>query len=520
MNLTSIRRVALAATVGIAALTMAATMPAFAQEKAVTWGKPLEITGFDVHVAGTVTSWEMYQMVYETLLTTDESLNLQPGLAESWEQKSPTSYVFKIRAGAKFSNGRPVVADDVIGTIERIKDPATASYWGGQLGKIAKMSALDDHTVQVDLEAPYPAFLPALAHITAAIIPVKELKDGSFDPTKQLLGSGPFMVSDHKQDESWTLTRNPHYWRQGHPLVDRIDVPIIPDESARIAALRNGRIDFTTFENPDAPQALASDPNVKTATLKTTNYYRLDVNALKEKSPFHDRRVRQAMNLALDRQAISDLVFAGTTQPDYPVPAAFGKKACRDLPTYALPREERLVKARELLAGAGNTSPEVGLIATSANPVLGRIAQVVQQSLSEAGFKVNILQQPMAEYLQKVFTDGDFDFAASWLAGYTDPTMVISWWNPEFAVWNLAFQENVPDLSKALADVKTMQDGADRDAKLEEICRMIDESANLLALVSKVDYVVYRADEVAVKVPESSGSSNIYQYAAEFEALK
>lgn len=519
MNLTSIRRAALAA-VGVAALATAYAAPAFGQDKVITWGKPLEITGFDVHVAGTVTSWEMYQMVYETLLTTDENLKLQPGLAESWEQKSPTSYVLKIRTAAKFSNGRPVVADDVIGTIERIKDPATASYWSGQLGKIAKMTALDDHTVQIDLEAAYPNFLPALAHITAAVIPIKELKDGSFDPTKQLLGSGPFMVSDHKQDESWTLTRNPHYWREGHPLVDRIDVPIIADDSARIAALRNGRIDFTTFENPDSPQALASDPNIKTITQKTTNYYRIDVNALKETSPFRDRRVRQAMNLALDRQAISDLVFAGTTQPDYPVPAAFGKKACQDLPTYAMPREERLEKARELLTQAGNTSPEVGLIATSANPVLGRIAQVVQQSLSEVGFKVNILQQPMAEYLQKVFTDGDFDFAASWLAGYTDPTMVISWWNPDFAVWNLAFQEKIPELSKALDDVKTMPDGADRDASLVEICRMIDESANLLALVGKVDYTVYRADEIAVKVPTSSGSSNTFQYAAEFEALK
>src|SRR5262249_24584329 len=148
---------------------------------------------------------------------TDDQFKLQPAIAESWQQTSPTSYVFKIRTNAKFSNGRALVASDVIGSLERIKDPKTASYWSVQIGDIARMEAPDDHTVKIELKTPHSAFLPALAHISAAIIPIKELKDGSFDPAKQMLGSGPFMVSDHKQDESWTLVRNPYYWRQGQP---------------------------------------------------------------------------------------------------------------------------------------------------------------------------------------------------------------------------------------------------------------------------------------------------------------
>ena len=91
-------------------------LTAHAADKTLVWGKPAEITSFDVHVAGTVTVWEMYEMVYETLLTADENLKVQPALAESWEQTSPTSYVFKLRPDAKFSNGRPVTAADVAGT--------------------------------------------------------------------------------------------------------------------------------------------------------------------------------------------------------------------------------------------------------------------------------------------------------------------------------------------------------------------------------------------------------------------
>ncbi|SEK67746.1 peptide/nickel transport system substrate-binding protein [Roseovarius nanhaiticus] len=502
---------------GATALLAFAPISAVAQDAVMTWGKPAEITGFDVHVAGTVASWEMYQMVYETLLTTNADLGLAAGLAEKWEQTSPTTYTLTLRDGAAFSNGRAVTSDDVIGSLERIKNPETASYWSPQLGDIARMEATDDRVIEIELASPQASFLPALAHITAAILPMKELEDGSFDPTSQMLGSGPFMVEEHKQDESWTLARNPHYWREGYPLADTLEVPIIPDESARIAALRDGRIDFTTFENPDAQQMLSSAGNVAIDVQQTTNYYRLDVNALDEASPFHDKRVRQAMNLALDRDAINDFVFAGTSSPDYPVPAAFGKDACRNLDTYAMPRDERLEKARGLLEEAGNTSPEIALTLSSANPVLGRIGQVVQQSLGEAGFDVSLNQVPTAEYLQKVFTDGDFDFSASWLAGYTDPGMVIKWWNPEFAVWNAVFHENVPELSQALDDVGAMQDGAERDAKLTEICAMIDDGANILALVGKSDYLAYREDQVDVTLAERSGSANTYQFIAEFD---
>jgi len=492
---------------------------ALAGDNTIVWGKPGEITGFDAHVSGTVNSWQMYQMVYETLLTADATMTLKPGLAASWEQTSPTTYVFKLRPDAGFSNGRLVVASDVIGSLKRIKNPETASYWTAQIGTIAKMEAPDDHTVVVELEKPHTAFLPALAHITAAILPIKELEEGSFDPTSQLLGSGPYMVVEHKQDESWTLARNPYSWHKDSPAPETLSAPIIPDDSARMAALRDGRIDFTTFSNPDVALMLARDKNIEVFPQQTTNYYRMDVNALSEASAFHDKRVRQAFNLALDRDAINNLVFAGTTTVDYPVPAAFGKDACHNVPTYALPRADRLAKAKALLAEAGTPAPGITIMATSADPIYGRIAQVAQQSVAEAGFKVEIVQPPMAEYLDKVFTKGDFDVSLSWLAGYTDPSMVIAWWNPNFAIWNKSFQEDVPELDEALSAVKSLPSGAPRDEKLVEICDMIDDGANLLALVSRTDYIAYRKDKVAVELAPKSGSSSTYQYIYDFKSL-
>jgi peptide/nickel transport system substrate-binding protein len=510
-------------------------------QKVLNWGTGGDVDSMDVHIAGTVNSWQMYEMVYETLLTTDKDMTLRPGLAESWKQTSPTSYQINLRKDAKWSNGRPVVAADVIGSIERITgvemNPAgvaaaktdeekkkasqrIASYWSRQFGVIKSMSAPDDSTVRVELEKPHTAFLPALAHITAAIIPIKELKDGSYDPTRQLLGSGPFMVSAYKPKESWTLVKNPYYWRKGYPKVDTLNVLIIPDEAARVAALRDGRIDYSTFSNPDIGQLVAGDKRLVVTPQNTTNYFRLDINALSDKSAFKDKRVREAMNLAIDRDAIANIVFAGAAKPDYPVPGAFGKTACKDVDTYKLPRAARLEKARALIAATGKPSVDVEIIASTADPIYARIAQVIQQNEKQVGINVKIQQMPVAEYLNKVFTKGEFDSALSWLAGYSDPSMVIAWWNPKFAVWNTVFHEYVPPLADALEKVKGAPEGAERDAQLVDVCRMIDDGANILALVSKVDFIVHRADTMDIRLDPVSGSSNTYQYVAEFASRR
>lgn len=510
-------------------------------QKSLSWGTSLDVDTMDVHIAGTVASWVMYQMVYETLLTTDKDLNLRPGLAESWKQNSPTNYTLNLRRDAKWSNGRPVVAADVVGSLERIAgtemNPAgvaaaktdeekkkvsnrIASYWSRQLGSVKSLTAVDEHTVRVELEKPHTAFLAALAHITAAIIPMKEFKDGSFDPTRQMMGSGPFMVSVHKPKESWTLVRNPYYWRKGYPKVDTLNVLIIPDEAARVAALRDGRIDYSSFANPDIGRLVAGDNNLAVTSQNTTNYFRMDINALSDKSAFKDKRVRQAASLAIDRDAIANIVFAGAAKPDYPVPGAFGKSACKDVDTYKLPRAERLDKARKLMASTGKSNVDVELIATSSDPIYARIAQVVQQNLKPVGINVKIQQMPVAEYLDKVFTKGDFDAALSWLAGYSDPTMVIAWWNPKFAVWNTVFHEYVPALADALEKVRGAPEGAVRDGQLAEICRMIDDGSNILALVSKVDFIVHRKDTMDIRLDPVSGSSNTYQYVAEFASKR
>jgi peptide/nickel transport system substrate-binding protein len=486
----------------------------------ITWGKPSEVLSTDAHLSADGTSWAMYYLVYDTLVTTTDDLKISPGLAESWEQPTPTTYIFKLRKNAAFSNGRPLTSEDVVGSLKRLVDPKLGSYAGRQIGDVKSVVALDDHTVKLELEQPNTAVLSVLSVSMTAIYPMEELENGTFDPTKEMLGSGPFMVAEHRQDESWTLVRNPHYWRQGYPIVDKLLVRIIPDDTARLAALRDGSVDVANFENPDSATLLKGIVNVEPIVQKTTNYFRLDVSALQDNSPFKDIRVRRAMALALDRQRIVNAVFGGESAVDYVVPQAFGKPVCRDHQDYVTPREERIALARELLQEAGAKDLKVGIVASSVLVTFPLIAQVMKASLADVGIEAEVQQIPVADWYQRVFSaKTDFDLALSWLAGYSDPTQILSNWNPEWVGWSTGFMKPNAEYNNTVNEVRQLSDGPERDRAIEKACQIIYDQANILPLISKPDYIGYRKDKINARFSAIEGNFNTLKYITEFSRL-
>jgi peptide/nickel transport system substrate-binding protein len=483
----------------------------------ITWGKPSEVLSTDAHLSADGTSWAMYYLIYDTLVTTTDDLKIAPGLAESWEQPTPTTYIFKLRKNAAFSNGRPLTSEDVVGSLKRLVDPKLGSYAGRQIGDVKSVVALDDHTVKLELARPNTAVLSVLSVSMTAIYPIQELENGTFDPTKEMLGSGPFMVVEHRQDESWTLVRNPYYWRKGYPIVDKVLVRVIQDDAARLAALRDGSVDIANFENPDAPTLLKGILNVEPIIQKTTNYFRLDFSALQDDSPFKDVRVRHAVALALDRQRIVDAVFGGKSAVDYAVPQAFGKPVCRNHPDYVTPREERIAQARKLLQEAGAENLKVGIVASSVLVTFPLIAQVIKANLADVGIDAKVEQVPVADWYQRVFSaKTDFDLALSWLAGYSEPTQILSNWNPEWVGWSAGFMKPSAEFNKAVNEVRQLPDGPERDRVIEQACQIIYDQANMLPLVSKPDYLGYRKDKIMARFSSIEGNFNTLKYITEF----
>lgn len=476
------------------------------------WGKPAEATLLDPAPSGSASAWELLQLTYERLVSLDDGFRPVPELAESWEQTSPTSYVFTLRKGVKFSNGRELTADDVVGTFERIADPKLASTWAVQLG-IKTAEASGTSQVKVTLKAPRTSFIAALAHTQAAILPIRELKAGTFDPKKELLGTGPFKVSAHSQDESWTFVRNPYYWRAGLPKVDKLTVRIMLDDAARAAALRNGSIHVTTFSGPDSIRLLKGQAGVKTVVQATTDYYKVSANA--KSSIFSDDRLRQALSLAIDRNRIRDVALGGVGRPTAAVPAAFGGVCDPAAMPYGTPD---VARARQLVTEAGATGKNIEIVSLPVVPMAASIAQVLQQNLQAAGFKVTLKSLETGVALKQIYSGkkSDFDLIVSWYAGYGDPGMVLPWWDPAVTAFAGGYEKSDPQLNTLIEKSLSTAAGPERTAAMTAACRRVAENANVIPLISKDAIVAYRSDEISVQIPKAEGYAVPLRRIAEF----
>lgn len=511
------------ATIGLA--TTAATVPSRVAPAApasadadatLVWGKSTELLSFDPATAGDAASWQYLYLVYETLVEMDADLQPVPGLAESWEQPEPNVWVFHLRDGVHFSNGRAMTADDVVGSLERLMSPDLASFWVPQIGPVTSITAVDDLTVQVELEQPNSKFLGTMAGVSASILPILELEAGEFDPTTELLGTGPYVVAEHLQDESWTFEANPEYWQEGQPAFGNLQVQVIPDDTARIAALRDGRIDVAVFDTPDAPALLAGIADVATTVQNTTDVYVLHLNDVVESSPMADPLVRQAINIATDRGMINDLAMGGTAVVSAVTPPGFDDSC----DPAALPSATAsLDDARALLEESGVDGLEFDLLTTPAIPQLSAIAQVIQQNLEEIGVSVNVTELEYGEWNERVYIadPAEFDAALSFYAGYGDASMMPLYLDVERAVWPGLFLAPNPDLATEVRAAEGEEPGSPtRAERLAAVCEQADAAAAWNPLVTKPVVVAVDSGDVDAEIQPVEGYGDVLRFVGQF----
>ena len=501
------RRNVLQTTAAVAASSVISRFALAANSPGVlVWGKSLETTMIDPHMALVGSSWQLQYLVYETLTSMGDNFDVQPGIAESWDTPTPTTYIFHLRDGVTFSNGRAMTADDVVGSIEQIVAPKNGSWWASQMGSIKSVASSDPKTVTIELNEPFTPLLASLAASMTAIIPMKELAAGTFDPSKDMLGTGPFMVTAHQQNDYWTLVKNPHYWRAGYPKFDQISVRIIPDDSARLAALQNATVDIANFENPDAPLLLKGIPNVSTVIQQTGDLYTLALNPVWSNSPFRDARLREAVFLSIDRRQIRDVALAGQGEVSG-VAAAVFKEGCPAAPSRDVAR------ARQLVKEAGGLSFTM-VVQTS--QAIQRIAQVIQQNVAEAGIKAELNVVDEGVFVNAVFVTGKFQASPFFWSAYADPGMVAAWWEPSISGFTGGYVVSEPDLAALIRDERKTPNGPERAAMLKKICAMVDNGAQMIPLVTKPVTVGFRSDRIKAAVQPNEGYNDTLRQIAEF----
>jgi peptide/nickel transport system substrate-binding protein len=467
-----------------------ASSPTAGKSFTLVWGKESDPASINPVKAGDVHAWEIFSLVYEPLTRPNRDLTVGPGLAVSWTQTSDTSWRLRLRDGVKFSNGRPMTSDDVVATWQTYKKTA------GLLSlfpNIDTMTAVDPQTVDVKLTAPLPD-LPSRLE-TMWVLPGKELKAGSFDPNKDLLGTGPYVSGPHVKGVSWTFTANPYYWKKGLPNAKRLQVRFISDDASRLAAVRTGTVDYAETANPDVQKILTGDPRVKAVVQETTDMYFLRLNSVWAKSKLRDVRVRQAIALAIDRKQLVDTALGGLGQITGITPRAV-PGACD--PAGVLGATGRDVnKAKALLkeAGVGNLSFNLTVVPGFGALRAPQMAQVIQQNLNDIGVHANISVQDTGVWFDD-YVKGTFDATLNWYTGGGGLSQILAYQDPELSAFAAKSDDRDPkNLALIRKALKTPAGPAQKQA-FADACSSINNLAYFIPLVTKPTVIVYRTDRI------------------------
>jgi peptide/nickel transport system substrate-binding protein len=448
-------------------------------------GKAQEAVGLDPALVTARSSFEIINQVYNQLVDLDDNYAPIPELAESWENPDDTTFIFTLRPGVTFHNGDPVTAADVKFSLERITNPDVASPWASQLELIDSIETPDDQTVIINLKEPFGAFMSNIASPWAAIVPQAVVEENG-DLQQVMVGTGPFMLDEYVQETRTVLKANPDYF-EGAPMLDGITYLIIPDEAARLAALRTGEIHLSALSDATSAGLAARSEGVSVASQQTTDYYLLGLN--NQRPPFDNPLVRQAISLAVDRAGIVNSVFFGEGMVSGPVVPTLGdwSVAPEELPYY----EPDIEEAKALLAEAGYPEGfQTTITASPRYPQFTSIALVLQNQLKEIGVEAALDQVEWGTFIQK-WRDRDYDTFVSFNGSGNDPDRALYPMLYTGGSVN-AFQFSDEAIDAALDEARTT---VDRDARLalyHQLSEDIAEAAPLIFLNTRTEYIAHR----------------------------
>jgi peptide/nickel transport system substrate-binding protein len=373
-------------------------------------------TNLDPRVGLDAQSERIDGLLFDNLLSRDEHLSVQPGLAERWEISDPKTYVFHLRRGLRFSDGSPLTSRDVKWSFDSLLQGKVRSTKAATYRPIDHIDAPDDYTVIFHLKQPWAALLWNVAGGGGmGIVPYGSGAEASQHP----VGSGPFRFVSAEQDKEVVIERNDHYWAAIAKLA-RVRFAVVPDTTTRALELRKGSADLEINAlTPDMESALQREPRLALIRGAGT---RLAYMAFNLRDPIlKDVRVRQALAYALDRRPLIDFLLGGEARPaDSVLPPeswAYDPRVAKYLYDPA--------KARQLLDDAGYSEKD-GIrfhlvMKTSTEEASRAMASVFQQQLRDIGIALDIRSFEFATFFSDI-THGEFQiYSLRWIGGNEDP---------------------------------------------------------------------------------------------------
>lgn len=332
--------------------------------------------------------------VFDKLYIFDADGNVIPSLAISHRIINPTTWELKLKENVKFHNNDNFTAADVKYSIEHVQDPKTRAPYASFFSLLKEITVIDDYTVRIVTDKPDPILLKRLAH-NIYILPSKYIMEKGYETfQRQPIGTGPFKFIEWIRNDRLVLEANEQHWA-GAPLIKTVIFRAIPEDSTRVAELQTGMVDIITNVPPILVGQLKTHPGVEVKSIPSGRVLFMYLNTFSE-GPLKDKRVRQALNYAVDKKAIIDKVLLGSGFPIgiHLIPSDFGYDS--SIKPYPYDPE----KAKQLLAQAGHKDLKLVLNSPTGRYVMDKqVTEAVAGMFQGVGVKVDYRVKEWGDYM-------------------------------------------------------------------------------------------------------------------------
>lgn len=400
-------------------------------------------TTLDPHKVEDGDTIDLLQQVFQCLVAWGEDSKVKPMLAESWKiEDGGRTYVFSIKKDVQFHNGQEVTAEDAKWSIERattpgLKSTVAGSYLtdivgvkeklDGKAADVAGVQVRDPYTLVIKIDKPRPYFLGKLTYLVSAVLPKDSVPlDQEITKPEQMIGTGPFVMKSYVQDQQAVLEAFPNY-HEGAPQIERIERPVIKDAATRLIKYKAGELDLVQLQRQDVA-TLQKDPQLS-QELKFFDRPAIYYVGMSPKAyaPFADRRVRQAIAMAIDKETIVQELLGGvnTIANGILPPGVVGHRTNARVWPYDPKRAAALLAEAGYPGGKG--LPPLELNFRDSQPDLKIVSEAVAQQLERnLGIKPNLRSMEWTAYLEKR-NKGELQlFHMRWMADYLDPENFLS----------------------------------------------------------------------------------------------
>lgn len=416
------RRRILLALGAVLVLTAWLAVPVTAQKRggSVTVGNDDDAVGLDPHLSFAFASSNFYEHAYTGLTRFNPKMEIEGDLATSWEIPNPTTYVFKLRSGVRFHNGREMTAEDVKYSIDRVRDPKGGSPVRDTYASVEAVEVVDKQTVRLRLSKPDGSLLSLMTGRAGYVVPREEVeKHGTLQ--KVAVGTGPFKLVEHVPGDFARFARFDQYYEPGLPHLDGFTIKVIKDESSRLAALRKGTVDLTWIKAIEVEELARKEKGFQWSETPEARHLYIWLNM--KVPPFNNVKLRQAFAASLNRQEIIDTVLMGRGKLTTAIPPATTPYVLSQAETAALPfykQDYELVK-KLLREGGMPNGFEFTFKTSPHSPDYVPAAQVIQRQLAKAGITMKIEQLEWGATLKTYRSKTDFQALAFARIWYPDP---------------------------------------------------------------------------------------------------